>query len=279
MLSLLAILCVAASATLFNERVEEAHALLEQGDADGALAAYRNLQTDEPESDLLHYSIGCAQYEKSMADASAGAAEGAVELLSEAEKSLAKVAASPDAAIRERGGYNRANCRAQLAKQAAVAGQYELAAEKFQEALAAYDDFLRLYPDHKDARHNRDHIRYLLKKMLQNPPDQQGQNGDRNEQQDGDQQKQQESKDDQQAQQSGEEEEQREVDQQNEPAPSEPDQQPQDKSQEQGAEEEEQQDLDRRNIEAILDSLEDLDQRELYETKSKQGGYASGDWW
>jgi len=269
----------AANAGAFDERLEAGHALLEQGDPEGALAVYRDLQTEAPESDLLYYSIGCAQYDKGMADAEAGAAEGALESLTDAEQAFEKVIASPNDVVRRRAHYNRANCLAQRAEQTLAAGQYEAAGKQFEQALAAYDEVLRLYPDHEDACHNRDRIRYLLKKMLQRPPEQ-------------DNEEEQQSQDGQQRQQDAQEEPKKEDGQQQQSEQGQEEQQqdgqapdgspPDDAQQEPGEQPREAlepRDLDRRNIEAILESLEEMDEHELHDTKSGRGGYVRGDWW
>ena len=304
--SMAVLICCAAWAESFTDRLEKAHGLLREGKPDEAMSVYRDLQTDEPESDVLYYSIGCAEYEKGRADAEAGATEGAIESLKEAADSFQRVAISPNAAIRRGARYNLANSKAQLAKQAAGAGQSDAAGKGFEEAIRAYDECLRLYPDNENARNNRDHVRYLLKKMLQNPPAPQEQSKDeQNQKQDGqnqsgsqDQQNKDEAVPPKQDQQQGEkkQDQQRSEDEQKHgrQSPEETQaQQQQDQSSRPGQEQAltsealppdeagnaKEGDMDKRNLEAILQSLEELDQRELYDTKARRPGTVRGEWW
>lgn len=295
--SMAVLICCAAWTESFTDRLEKAHGLLREGKPEEAMSVYRDLQTDDPESDILYYSIGCAEYEKGKADAEAGATEGATESLKEAADSFQRVAISPTAAIRRGARYNLANSKAQLAKQAAAAGQSDAAGKGFEEAIRAYDECLRLYPDNENARNNRDHVRYLLKKMLQNPPAPQQQSNDEQNQ-------------DQEKQNQGGSQDQQDKDSTAEPKQ---DQQQGEDEQEQGrqspeetqAQQEKEQssqpgqeqaltsearppdeasnakegDMDKRNLEAILQSLEELDQPELYDTKARRPGSVRGEWW
>ncbi len=284
----LAVSCTWAAAESFRTRLEQAHGELRSGDVDGALAAYRDLQTDEPESKLLYYSMGCARYARAMQEAGLEAAEDALASFEEAKVSFEKAVSAANPELRRKARYNLANCTAQIAKESVAALKYDESVGAFKESVRQYEDFLRLYPDHAGARNNLDHMRYLLKKMLQNPPpppeQQQGE---------GEQEDQQNQQQEQQAGESGDREQdsQEQQQQQGEQEQEQSEEQGRDQEQEAGAqalqdeaesgeEEDELEPEDRQNLEAILQSLEDMDNRELHDNiDDRRRIRMESNWW
>ena len=275
---------VAFGAGSFRSRLEEAHALLNSGDVDGAMALYRDLQTDDPESDVLYYNMGRAHYEGALQEAELDAHEDALASLGQAKEAFEKVLHSADREVRREAAYNHANCVAQVAKLSATAQKHQETVEAFEQSVAEYEDFLRQHPDHEGARNNLDHMRYLLKSMLQNPPPPQQQQGEGDENQD---QKQQEDQgQDQQQEQEGEQQQQDQEEgpedkQEEQQAEQQPQAQDQDESDEQEpSSEEEAPPDDRQNVEAILQSLEDIDEQEQHDARTQRPDTRlRNDWW
>ena len=281
---LIAVLLMASSAWAapgpFRKRLDQAHAMLRSGDVDGALAVYRDLQTDEPESKLLYYSIGCAQYERALQETALEAVEDATASFHEARGLLDKAVNAPEPVLRRNARYNRANSVAQIAKQSVAAMKYDEVVAAFEESVRLYDDFLRVYPDHEGAQQNLDHMRYLLKKMLQNPPPPPEQQQDQGEQQDDGQANQDQQADPEEQQQDegdqGEEGQDQEQGADQQPEPTEQAAQQENQSEESSEAEPE----DRQNLEAILQSLEDMDNREMYDTMDdRERIRADRNWW
>jgi len=272
----------------FRARLEKANATLRKGDAEGALAHYRALQTEDPESELLYYNIGCAQYRKGMQEADAEAPQDALLSFGEAGDAFEKVQNAGDARIRTNAAYNIANCAAQTAKQSMAAQKYEEAVTAFEESVGLYEDFLRKHPDHEGARNNLNHVRYLLKQMLQNPPppqEQQQQQGGENQDKDSEkqdqQQQQQQEEQQQQAEQQPEQEDQEDQqagDEQQESPPAEAASAQEAPEEEQAAENPEPE--EQQNIDAILESLEDVDEQEQRQTRNQRSAIrVKRDWW
>lgn len=193
--------------------VAEANGLLQQGKPEAAIQAYRSLQIDNPDSDLLNYNIGCAQLESAPEPNQDEESAAAAELLNSAKASFDKAAMAEDPTIRRDARFNRINCDSQLAKHLVLGGDYKGAVSAFEDVIFDYEDYLVQYPDHDGARQNLNHMRYELKKMLQDPPEEQEQEdqeqGEGEEGQDGEQQDQDgEQEDGDQENESGEEESQ-----------------------------------------------------------------------
>jgi len=195
---LIAVTAFTAAADPPRTGVAEANGLLEQGKAEAAIQAYRNLQIDDPESDLLYYNIGCAHLESIPEPSPDQDNSAAIDSLNAAKISFDKAVMAEDATIRRDARYNRINCDSQLAKRLQSSGDYKGTVSAFEDAIYGYEDFLDQYADHAGARKNLNHMRYQLKKMLQNPPPEQdqqeqqdqengeGEEGDQQEQQDQD---------------------------------------------------------------------------------------------
>ena len=109
--------------TSFGKKLEEAHALLDAGDVEGALTVYRDLQVEEPESDLLYYNIGRARYIGADTDPAQTPADEAVAGFTAAATAFEKAIHSSNPAVRMNARYNLANTIAQTAKRTAVPGK------------------------------------------------------------------------------------------------------------------------------------------------------------
>lgn len=242
---LLATAAFTAAAEPPREGVLDANHLLQQGKPDAALQAYRNLQIDEPESELLYFNIGCAQLETADEPATEEDSVAAVEALSAAKASFDKAAMAEHPDIRRDARFNRVNCDSRLAKQLAASGDHEAAVSAFEDSIYGYEDFLEQYPGHPGAEKNLNHMRYLLKKMLQNPPPEQEQQQQSEEQEDGEE-NQSGDEQDQQNEDSGEQDGEPQGQPEDDPSPTDAEQeQPGDQSdQEQEGDENEQQQSD-----------------------------------
>lgn len=129
-------LCVVAtvSAGLFGfsfldevaRRVEQGNQLFDQAEFEAALEAYREAQTDRPESPELHYNVGDALYKQGAVDEAAAAFQKAVE--------------TGDPELGSKAYYNLGNA---LYRQ-----------QMFDQAIGAYENALELNPSDQDAKIN-----------------------------------------------------------------------------------------------------------------------------
>ncbi len=263
-------LCVAAYAEDFGPRFEKGYSQLRNGDPEAALASFNELLTETPDSDLVRYSIAAAEYAKGVKDLEAGGAEAGMQGLTKAKSDFDALSGAMTPFVVRESGFGAANASAQIAKHYNEQEQYKERVEALQTAVAGYEGVLDQYPDHKAAARNLNHTRYLLKKMLQNPPENQdkskdegndpGENGEQDqEQQKGDQPQDQQPED----QQGDQDQDQQE------------DGQPQDQKSV-GKKTD-----DNANIEAILDSLEDKNREEQKNLRKAKGApkVVNGKWW
>ncbi|MCL4691741.1 MAG: hypothetical protein KJ060_04430 [Candidatus Hydrogenedentes bacterium] len=304
------LLCALASAShadSFRERLNAANALLRGGDVQAALDGYRDLRVDDPESPELLYNMGCAKYEEALRNLQDGMEDASTNPFEEARASFEKAQALGAGDLREDAAFNKANCLAQFAKHMSPESvEQDALIDAYQQSITAYEDLLRQYPDHTGARKNLDHMRYLLKKMLQNPPPPPEENQGKGENEPQEEQKQEEQPPDpsaeqqpgeqeqpQQAQQDSESED--EAQQQEQPEPEEAEENQDREEQMQNAaepdtqEEEEQREAqavetgdlpDRQTIEALLQSLEDRDQMEQQsERREPRQTRIRREWW
>lgn len=291
------VVAVSANAESFNSRLARGQALLRTGDLDDAITIFRDLQVDRPESEALEYGLGCAHYAKAMKAARENDPVDAASALSAAIEAFDTASMTPNASLRQDARYNRSTALGQLAKQAVAAQDHERVVPAFEEAILAFEDYLRRYPDHADAATNLNNLRYELKRYLQQaqPPDEQEQNGSKGQegsesQQDQDQSSQGENSqegDQQQEQQPGQSGQEEQGDQEQPQDSGEPEEmpseqqmaeaQPQDQSgesQPQAVEE------NRQNIEAILDTLQDIDEQQQREMRQRPGRKGiNTKWW
>lgn len=295
---LLSLAPVAFAAGSFDSRLSKAHSMLANGDAEGAISAYHELQTEDPESEVLYYSMGCAQYKQGGKMVEQKAPKDAVDNFKSAQESFAKALNARDPQIRKNAQYDHANATAQIAMNSIEAQQYEESLDAFKESVKEYRAFLKQHPTDKSAQQNLIHTLYEYQKRLQNPPPpqdgQQGQgcqnkdNKDQNKNQDPqkkDQQNQQQSQQDQQKK----DEDKKQDDQGDKDKDKQQQQQQQQQQQGQAKQDDKDKDQkdadsqkpdDKQNVEAILQSLEDTDKREQKDEKNVRTSVeTSKDWW
>lgn len=261
----------------FGPRFNEGYEHLRAGDPDAALESFRDLLTETPDSDLVQYSIASAQYQKGLQTMDVEGVEEGTKVLSTAQKAFDELRASNTEFVRQNAGFGAANCTAQLAKRMDEQVQYKERIQALQKAVNEYEQVLSEYPGHEGAQTNLNHTRYLLKRMLQNPPPEQksedGEGEDEGEQSQ-EQQQQEGSQGGQPPQ--GEEGEQDESQQEAQPQSDEnaPSQEPQESAQDS-------KDLTDENIEAILQSLEEKNREEQKNLRRAKGAprVRDGKWW
>ena len=190
-----------ASAESLHDRIQRANGLLKQGETDMAIDSYNEIKVDHPESPVLEYNIGCAEYEKQLKELQAEETKKDANF-SEAIQSFERAMQSDNSEVSESAAYNRATALAQTAKTLeapeqeqppagkAALGPADEAAPKpapevtagnskereraFRDAMNAYQDILAKNPDNVGAQHNIDHLRYMMKKTPPPPPPSQG---------------------------------------------------------------------------------------------------------
>jgi len=292
--SLLLVLCGRVDAAgSFRQQLEKGNGQLREGNPTGALDQYRELLTEDPESPLVRYNMGLAHYGEASQFGGLGSTEDALAALNKAKEEFENAEKySRDPKLRLDAAYNHANATAQQAKWSAEAaksgaGKFEDTIKAFEASVTEYEELLKRQPDHAGAKQNLDHMRYLLKSMLQNPPPPQEQQQQQQQQQDGQnqdqdqqkqeqqQQEQQDQQQEQQAQDQQQQEAQAQQQQEQQAAQSEQDQQQDQQDQAQNSD-----NLPEGNTEALLESLEETDKREQREVKNPQrGNPVQGNWW
>ncbi len=187
-----------AGAASFREELRRADDHLHVGNATEALEIYHELQVDYPESEEVLYGTGCALYVQGEDHREVNEFDTAVKSFQEAQAAFERLHGTDDEGSRALGAFSRANCLASVAKAVAPdpeapnammqmppganpaapsqpQDQYEQGVAAYREAVSAYDAVLKEFPGHAGAKQNLDHVRYLLKKLLQNPPEKQEQ--------------------------------------------------------------------------------------------------------
>lgn len=277
-------LAMVASAEDFGPRFKEGYEYLRAGNPDAALESFRDLLTETPDSELVQYSIAAAEYEKGAQDLDAGNTEEGSKVLTDAHSGFDELMSAQSPFVRKNAGFGAANSTAQLAKHYDEESQYNERVQSLQQAVREYEGVLDRYPDHEGARTNLNHTRYLLKKMLQNPPPEQkkaddGEGGDQGEQGKQNEESEQGDQNQQQPQpEQGEQGDQSQPQDQQNQNNGQPDQSQQGTSE---------QNLDQgkpltdQNIQAILDSLEDKNREEQKNLRKAKGAprVRNGKWW
>ncbi|PCJ63814.1 MAG: hypothetical protein COA73_04805 [Candidatus Hydrogenedentota bacterium] len=277
-----------AAGEFFDQRFADGYTLLDDGDAQGALDYFQELKVETPDSALVDYSIATAHYALGLSNKESDNQEKATEHWVTAKNNFDRLISNSSPFLKENAPLNAANCMAQLARQLDPGKQYKERMTALKSAISEYEKVLYQQPDNKMAKANIDHLRYLLKKMQQNPPpDQQeqdegedgesGNEGD-DEEEGNDPQKGDEEKDQEEQEQDGAEDDQEgdsDEDESESDSPPQAGDSPQDQSSDQKTESDE-------NIEAILDSLEEQNKKEQKNlrrsTRKPQVG-PGGKWW
>ena len=180
-----------------------------------------------------------------------------------------------DPFLKRHAPFNAANSAAQMAKHLDPKEQYNERVQALQDAIQAYDALLRMQPDHGGAETNRNHARYLLKTMMQDPPPEQERADDGDGGEDGEQGENEQDTQEGDQDQEGEEGEQEPQEGDEDSSDNEnPGGDPQDSALEGDP-------LEDLNIEAILQSLEDKNREEQKNLRKAKGPpqVRGGKWW
>lgn len=159
-----------ASAASLRERVAEAEALLNSGEADKALSAFQQIQVDHPDAAEAVLGIGAAQYRAGEIALAGGLNEQARQRFSEAEQTFQRLFSDKEEKVRSSAKFDYANALAKSAKGFDSQKEFTKQVAALKSAIGAYEQVLKDFPDHQAARQNLDHTRYVLKKLLQNKP-------------------------------------------------------------------------------------------------------------
>jgi tetratricopeptide (TPR) repeat protein len=166
----------AAAGGSFRSRARRADAFLRSGQPEKALETWEKLLVDYPDSAHVRYGIASVRYQQGVNRAEAGVGSEAAAAFDRARAAFERMSGLDDPEIRRHLEFGRANCIAWQAKLIAPVPEkvppdhYEAVLKKLRGAVAAYESLLTAYPGHKNARQNLEHMRYILKRMLQHPP-------------------------------------------------------------------------------------------------------------
>ncbi|GMW01315.1 MAG: hypothetical protein AMXMBFR84_24520 [Candidatus Hydrogenedentota bacterium] len=166
----------------FEDGFNRANALLRSGEADDALEAYRKLQIDQPELPSLYFGIGCAEFENALEKSRAQQGSSRDNVFSIAETAFEKAARTNDPALRRDAEFNLASASARKAIAAPEGASPDEMKARYKEGINAFERFLEKYPGHEGAEQSLDHLRYSMKRMLQQPPPEETQSGGNQEQ-------------------------------------------------------------------------------------------------
>ncbi len=161
-----------AGAESFSARLKHGNAFVRSGDAEQALPLFRELQIEEPDSPFLQYAIGCAYYASAEQHATVDSFEDAAAAFEHARAAFEQAAAESEGIFHRNAAFNGVNCAARTAIMGVHRGDIEQIVPAFRKAIEGYHALLAQYPDFKEARQNLDHVQYQLKKLLQQPPEQ-----------------------------------------------------------------------------------------------------------
>lgn len=124
----------------------------QEGDFDGALRHYAEGLLDAPESQLLQYNAGNAQFRKRKYE--------------EAIASYRKALVGDDAGLSSKAWYNLGNSYFRKGEFALQQGHQEGISD-YREALAAYKKSLEIHPENKDAKRNIEVVQARIKELLE----------------------------------------------------------------------------------------------------------------
>jgi tetratricopeptide (TPR) repeat protein len=181
-----------ANAQMGRRKIVEGNEMYDEERYDEAMNKYRDAQVHDPESPIIKFNMGAANYKKNKYE--------------EALKELESCLTTDDAMAQSQAYYNMGNSLYRLGK--------------LPESIMAYQQALKLNPDDEDAKYNIEFVRRQLKdqsEKQQQDQQQQQQQQEQQQQQNQDQQDQQEEEQEQEQQQqqnSEEEQEQQEEQQQ-----------------------------------------------------------------
>lgn len=182
----LLLLCAAAHAESLRAALERAAANLRAGDAAAARNIYQEQLIEHPDNAELRFGLACADYRAAEGHAAQARPQDAAAAFDQARAGFNTALQYANGSLRAHAAFNAANCAARKALLIDPAQQPEQAIAALREAETALDAVAREYPDLPEAQQNLDHVRYTLKKILQQPPhenDQQQQNSQQQQQQ------------------------------------------------------------------------------------------------
>lgn len=175
-IALLVVLAGASSSARSLERgIMEAQELLEAGKVGPALEMLQELRVDYPDAGELRFGIGCAWFAMGEQQAARGDVEEAEGAYAEARSAFGALVHDAKPRLAREAVYNHANCLAREAMLIDPDLDYAGAVAAFRRAVEAYESAIETYPNHAGTRQNLDHVRFQLKRLLQNPPDEQAQ--------------------------------------------------------------------------------------------------------
>ena len=158
-----------ASAGL-KDRLTAVQEYLDAGKGDKAVELLRELQTDYPDSPLVAYSMGMAQYKRAAQQLDLGAADEAAAAYGEARSAFeSAVAKAKEPALAREAAFALSNAIARRAMAIPAQEKRAEAIGAFKEAVNSYESLLEKYPDMASARKNLDNVQYQLKQLLQQP--------------------------------------------------------------------------------------------------------------
>lgn len=173
---LIAFLALSASpvwSDALDDRLERGYAMLGGGEATAALDHFRDMLTDYPDSDSIQYAIAASMYEEGLRQLESGDEAAGLKGLAEAKRAFDQLAASEEPFVRKEAPFGSANCQAVLAKHLDPNEAFSERVEALKSAVRSYEHVLDETPEHGRAATNLNHVRYELKRMLQQPPPQQ----------------------------------------------------------------------------------------------------------
>ncbi len=207
-----------------RDKIDAGNRLFKQGKYDEAIGKYGELLVDDPDSPLLNYNMGAANYKAGK--------------YSEAIASLARVKGSEDDPKRlARVAYNAGNAQYRLGT-AAAAEKPQDALNAYAAALVAYRRALGIDPSDQDAKFNYELVTKAIADLKKKLEEQQQQEQPQDQQQQQDQQQ----GDEEQKEQQGEQEQEQQPDGQEQEQAGEPEEKQDEPQEPQGAGEQQEQD-------------------------------------
>jgi len=156
-----------------RSRVTEAERLLAAGEASAALEAFRELQVEYPDDPAVQFGAACALLMQGTNAVAAQAPEEALAAYGSAQAAFRNLrTGAPVAGVRAQAAFNEGNALLYAAELLDDERQFEEKVQAYRNAIQAFESALGEEPGHGGAEQNRDHARYRLKLLLQNPPEQ-----------------------------------------------------------------------------------------------------------
>lgn len=149
--------------------VSEGNRLFEEKKLDEAIAKYSEAREEAPDSDIVHYNLGAAQYKKGH--------------YAEAIESFTRALSTDDRELESKAAYNLANSKYRLGAMKA-GSDMQGAASIYRESLDYYKRAMELNEEDRDAKYNHELVEKQLKILMDRMKNQQEQQKEQNEDQD-----------------------------------------------------------------------------------------------